>query len=132
MAAKTDAATPQQRTRSKELRAPKRPLNHNPAAVRQAREARGLTQRELAELTGRRHTHISEIENATRDARPELLQRIAEALDVNVELLESACPRTACSGCGYRFIAQDSNRIPLHLNGSGAFCEDPVPARVAA
>lgn len=132
MAATATAATPLQRTRSKELRAPSRPLNHNPTAVRQAREARSLTQRELAEQTGRRHTHISEIEGGTRDARPELLERIAAVLDVKVELLESDSPRSTCQACGYRYLNQEGGRIPLHLLDSGAFCDAPSALEVAA
>lgn len=114
---------PAPRGSKKAGRAPKRPLHHNPAAVRQARQARGLTQQQLAEKTGRGDTHISEIENGSRDARAELLDLIARVLDCPVEQLRAvgqlrpAGPLHGCTACELTFDPPWNGITPLHLAG---------------
>jgi DNA-binding XRE family transcriptional regulator len=124
MAAPT--AAPRQGGAKSASRAPARPLNHDPAAVREAREARGITQAGLAARIDRSHTYISEIEGGTRDARPELLQLIAEALEVNYALLERPRVRAACADCGHQYEPSEQGRTPLHLRGDGGFCNRPT------
>jgi transcriptional regulator with XRE-family HTH domain len=52
--------------------------------LRQAREAAGLTQEELAERLGTPKSTISKIENHAEDVRLTLLRRYAEALGKNL------------------------------------------------
>lgn len=108
---------PRQRAKSEE-----RPHNHNPAAVREARVARGMTQAELAEKLGLSHNYICGIESGARNARPELLQNIAAALGASYELLASARTWSDCPACGHRYEPGSDARIPLHLRDDGDFC----------
>lgn len=55
--------------------------------LRQAREAKGLSQRALAAATGLTQNHISKIENATVDLRLSNLREVARALDLEVMLV---------------------------------------------
>lgn len=56
--------------------------------VRQAREAAGHSQRQLAKLAGVQHTYLARIENGTlASPQPEYLQRIADALGIDVTSL---------------------------------------------
>jgi transcriptional regulator with XRE-family HTH domain len=66
---------------------PKDPLDHDPASVRNAREAAGLTRTALAKEIGRSLSLVSEIESGTRNATPEVLPLIAEALDCPIDEL---------------------------------------------
>jgi transcriptional regulator with XRE-family HTH domain len=50
--------------------------------VREAREARGLTQEDLEGMTGLRRSYISDLERGTRNPSIRALQRIATALGV--------------------------------------------------
>jgi transcriptional regulator with XRE-family HTH domain len=119
---------PRQRSKpTKERYRPTGPLNHNPAAVREARLVRGLLQAELAERIGRTATYVSEIETGGRDARPELLQLIAAALDVPYALLERPRERSQCSECSYTFEVRDDGRTPLHLLPDDTFCPAGQP-----
>lgn len=52
--------------------------------LRQAREAAGLTQEELAERLGTPKSTISKIENRAEDVRLTLLRQYAEALGKNL------------------------------------------------
>lgn len=52
----------------------------NPAMITLAREARGLSQSRLAELSGISQAHISKIEASIVDASPEIVATIAKAL----------------------------------------------------
>jgi transcriptional regulator with XRE-family HTH domain len=53
------------------------------AHIRQAREAAGLTLRQLAEVVGTSHSNLVKIENGQRENPPaELLQSIADALEI--------------------------------------------------
>jgi transcriptional regulator with XRE-family HTH domain len=69
-------------------RAPKRPLDHDPAAVTWARKAKGWTQALLAEQIGISPSHMSEIEKGDRNATPALLIKIAQQLNCPVSMLE--------------------------------------------
>lgn len=64
------------------------PLDHEPEAVTWAREAAGLTKTELAARVGVTLSLISEIERGTRNAGPELIGKIAAALNCPVAMLE--------------------------------------------
>ena len=61
-------------------------------AIKQARQARNLTQAELGELTGVKKAQISKIENSMTDARFTTILKVFEALGAkvhfNVELNE--------------------------------------------
>lgn len=119
---------PQQRSKPPKTRyKPTGPLNHNPVAVREARIARGLTQPELGDKVGRKAAYICEIENGSRDARPELLQLIATALDMPVTMLERPRERSQCADCGYAFDVRDDGRTPLHLLADDTFCPAGQP-----
>lgn len=75
-------------TRSRRNRRRGDPPTHDPASVRKAREDAGLMQQELAERVGISISYMSEIESGTRSPRPELLQLMANALDVDVKSVE--------------------------------------------
>ena len=60
--------------------------------VTQQRKARGLSQKELAELTGTTQSAIARLESGGRPPRIDTLLRIAEALDC--ELIVELRPRT--------------------------------------
>ncbi|MEU0181505.1 helix-turn-helix transcriptional regulator [Streptomyces sp. NPDC006207] len=64
----------------------KRPLNHSPEAVTYAREQAGLTKRALAQRIGISEQLMGEIESGRRNATPERIKQLAEAL---------SCPRVA-------------------------------------
>lgn len=58
--------------------------------IRQRREQRGLTQRELAVRLGFKSiAHISDIESNKRSPGPDTLPKLAEALDVPIEELKN-------------------------------------------
>ena len=57
--------------------------------VRLARQEKGLTQARLAEITGVTPTHVSDIERSAAQPTPEVLRRLAEALECPVSLLMS-------------------------------------------
>lgn len=59
-------------------------------AIATARRSRGLTQPEVAELAGITQAALSRYENDQRTPEPEVLERLAAALGVTVELLEGA------------------------------------------
>ncbi len=63
--------------------------------VTQQRKARGLSQKELAELTGTTQSAIARLESGGRPPRIDTLLRIAEALDC--ELVVDLKPRAAKS-----------------------------------
>lgn len=69
-------------------RGPKNPLDHEPEAVTYAREKAGLTRAALAEACGVSAGLISEIERGTRNATPEMLLKLATALNCPVVVLE--------------------------------------------
>lgn len=55
--------------------------------IKELRQKAGLTQLELAELTGIDGPQLSRIERGERNAGPKSLKRIAAALDVSIDLL---------------------------------------------
>ena len=57
--------------------------------IRKLRKARGLTQEQLAELTGINEKSISFYENGSRHVPSDCLLPFADALGVNVEVLLS-------------------------------------------
>ncbi|MGH3899967.1 MAG: helix-turn-helix domain-containing protein [Pseudonocardiaceae bacterium] len=59
-------------------------------AIQTARRARGLTQPEVAEAAGVSQEAISRYENGVRTPDADVLDRLAAALGVTPELLESA------------------------------------------
>jgi transcriptional regulator with XRE-family HTH domain len=64
--------------------------------VVEQRKARGLSQKELAELTGTTQSAIARLESGGRPPRIDTLLRIAEALDC--ELIVDLRPRTRPRG----------------------------------
>lgn len=64
--------------------------------VTEQRKARGLSQKELAELTGTTQSSIARLESGGRPPRIDTLLRIAEALDC--ELIVDLRPRTRSKG----------------------------------
>lgn len=103
-------------------RRPKRPLHHNPEAVKQARLAAKLKQSQLAEAAGISPGFLSELESGERGASPETLERIAEVLKIDVALLER--PKShKCPNCSYPFDLPRDRRIPLHrVRSTGDWC----------
>jgi transcriptional regulator with XRE-family HTH domain len=74
---------------SRAPRLPRRsPTEHDPEALVWARKAKAWRQRELAEKVGISISHMSEIESGSRNAPPHLLQKLAEALNCPVSVLE--------------------------------------------
>ncbi len=73
---------------TKSRKRPKDPLDHEPQAVKFAREAAGLTQAALAEAIGKSFSLISEIESGSRNATPEVLRSIAVALNCPLVVLQ--------------------------------------------
>ena len=63
-------------------------LNHEPEAVTYAREVAGLTQTELARRLGVSLSLINMIESGDKNATPEMLDRLAGALNCPVVVLE--------------------------------------------
>jgi transcriptional regulator with XRE-family HTH domain len=98
---------------AKDARRPRQPLNQDPLAVRQARRARGLTQADLAKQVETSVAHLSEIEGGTRNAKPELLDRIAAALDLPVQKLQRP-RRMTCPACSQRYDPAANYLVPLH------------------
>lgn len=67
---------------------PKDPLDHEPEAVTWAREMAGLTKTALAERIGKSLSLVSEIESGTRNATPEVLRLIADALNCPIVAIQ--------------------------------------------
>ena len=55
-------------------------------AIINARTVRNLTQKQLAEKTGIHQADISKLENGTRNPSINLLQRLAEGLDMTLRI----------------------------------------------
>ena len=61
-------------------------IEHIARALRKAREAKGLSQRELGKKAGVPQGHISKIENAAVDLRVSSLVALARTLDLELAL----------------------------------------------
>ncbi len=64
------------------------PLDHNPEALQYALDKSGLTQKEFAGAIGKSQSLVSEMLKGTRNARPDLIQRMAQVLNCPVVVLE--------------------------------------------
>lgn len=62
-------------------------IEHIARALRKAREAKGLSQRELGKKAGVPQGHISKIENGTVDLRVSSLVALARTLDLELALV---------------------------------------------
>lgn len=62
--------------------------DHEPEAVRYARQKAGLTKTDLARRLGVSLSLISQIESGDRNATPAMLLRLADALNCPVVVLE--------------------------------------------
>ena len=62
-------------------------------AIIDARISQNMTQKELAERTGIAQTEISKLENGTRNPSIKLLQRLAEGMDMVLNI--SFTPKTS-------------------------------------
>jgi len=67
---------------------PKQPLDHEPEAVAYALKNSGLTKTQLAEMCGVSLSLISEIVRGTRNATPEMIGKLASALNCPRVVLE--------------------------------------------
>lgn len=56
-------------------------------AIADARIAQNLTQKELAERTGINQADISKLENGTRNPSLKLLKRLADGMDMDLQLV---------------------------------------------
>lgn len=65
------------------------PLNHEPEAVSWAIKRSGLTQQDVAEQAGISKSLLSEICKGTRNAKQDVLSRIAGVLNCPVVVLEA-------------------------------------------
>lgn len=73
---------------SRSRTARKSPFDHEPEAVKYAREQAGLTRAALADAVGCAPSLITEIENGTRNAHPAMIIRLATALNCPRVVLE--------------------------------------------
>ena len=105
-------------------RAPKDPLDHEPAAVTIARENAGLTRAQLAAELGVSAGLVSEIERGTRNATLARIEQIAEILGCPPDDLKrkdgQPGPRLAviCARCS-ELWGQD-HECPPETNGAAA------------
>lgn len=86
---------PEQPRAKARRRAPARPLRQDPGAITRAREAKRWTQDTLARAVGISPGHMSEIEKGTRGASLTLIDRLAEALECPVSVIERGRPEPA-------------------------------------
>ena len=67
------------------------------AALRRVREARGLSQHDLAQAADVQRTTISAIENSQRSVNTETLLRLCDVLDVELCVRDRTTPRPRMS-----------------------------------
>ena len=67
-------------------------------AMIDARHAKNLTQKELAERTGINQADISKLENGTRNPSLKMLKRLAEGMDMTLRL--EFVPKKICMSAG--------------------------------
>ena len=75
-------------------------------AIIEARTSKNLTQKELSERTGIAQTEISKLENGTRNPSIKLLQRLAEGMEMDLNI--SFVPK-------YEPGSEKDNREVLHM-----------------
>lgn len=98
----------------------KSPLDHAPEAVTYAREQAGLTRTELAARCDVSLSLISEIEGGTRNATPEMIKKLAAALNCPRVVLERKHdePETSSSTPGPLQHLRDGKRADTaHVQG---------------
>lgn len=109
-------------------------------SLRDARVAKGWSQRDLSDRSGLPQAHISRIENGAVDPKSSTLQELARLLDLEVILV----PRSALTAVGsvlrdieteatarpVRVIANSLARLATRLTRSGPM--DPLAEHVAA
>lgn len=82
--------------------------------IRQMRLVRGLSVRQLATKAGVGYGNLSDVERATKPASPQMVERLAQALDVTVEELysEPECKhgRLQWKGAGLRIECVDCGK----------------------
>lgn len=71
-------------------------MNH----IKQLREQRGMTQKALAQAANVSGPFVYDLENGNRNAKPETLQRIADALGCSVDELQSVEEDLRDEACG--------------------------------
>lgn len=71
-------------------------MNH----IKQLREQRGMTQKALAQAANVSSPFMFDLENGNRNAKPETLQRIADALGCTVEELQNSEEVEQDAACG--------------------------------
>ena len=64
------------------------PLDHDPEALQYALDKSGLTQKEFASAIGKSQSLVSEMLRGTRNAKPDVIQRMASVLNCPVVVLE--------------------------------------------
>lgn len=87
--------------------------------IKQYRKSKGLTLNKLGILAGftnRGDVRIAQYENGSRIPGPDILCRIADALEVSVEELAGA----PCRGCPYRKMKQ-CNDVVIHLDDDSGY-----------
>ncbi len=91
--------------------------------IKQLRDARGLTQQQIAKLAGVPRATFANLESGTANPTLSILERVATALQVSIEELISA-PRAAC-----RLYPKGS--LPVRVRGEVSvrkLLPDPIPA----
>lgn len=102
------------------MRKPSKPLDHDPEAVTEAREAADVTQYALAKQLGVARSLISEIEKGTRNAKPDLLRRMAAILDCRASELEAKRaqgPAAAAADVDVRQVRDTERAVPDSMPG---------------
>ena len=92
--------------------------------VRRIRKERGLTQRRLTELSGVDQTTISLVESGKRWPRFETLERLADALGVEVGDFFSRADATSLEQwlsdrCGHAYLALELEELRQFLESAG-------------
>jgi len=72
--------------------------------IKQVREEKGISTYELSKLTGISQSVVSKLENNKRSQDLELIEKIANALGVDIEnlIIDTA---EECPECGFRYIS---------------------------
>lgn len=73
---------------------------HFGAAIRRHRELMRISQEELADRAGLDRTYVSGIERGRRNPTLSVLQRLADALGADLDVLFATARAIACPGAG--------------------------------